>query len=103
MPLQSVWGWSLLGQYVGYYPGYMAINELRKSWGVKSKFREEAGWMIFQFETESVRDNVLKGGPYFIHGRPLILKHIPEKFAFNRKDIATIPLWVRFFGIPNNY
>ena len=47
IPLQHVWGWSLLGQYVSFYPGCMAINELRKSWGVKSRFREEAEWMIF--------------------------------------------------------
>ena len=59
--------------------------------------------MIFSFESEEDQDKVLKGGPYFIFDRPMILKHIPDKFAFNRKDIATIPLWVRIFGLPRTF
>lgn len=103
LPKQQVWGWSLLGQYVGFFPGYFAINELRKSWGVKSRYREEAGWMVFQFESEDAYEKVLKGGPYFINGKPLLLRPVPDKFAFNRKEIATIPLWVRIFGLPVVY
>ncbi|KAL8128712.1 hypothetical protein V2J09_017867 [Rumex salicifolius] len=103
LPVQSVWGWSLLGQYVGYHPGHFLIQSMMKSWGVKCRYRVEEGWFVFQFDSEDARDNVLKGGPYFIHGRPMILKPIPEKFAFNRRDIATIPLWVRIFGLSRTF
>ena len=103
LPKQSVWGWSLLGQYVGFKPGHFLIKEMMKSWGVKAKYRIEEGWFIFYFESEEDQDKILKGGPYFIHGRPMILKHIPDKFAFNRRDIATIPLWVRIFGLSRTF
>lgn len=85
--MHKVWGSSLLGQYVGHQPGYMALNEMRRMWGVRSKFREEPGWMIFTFENDADRDKVLKEGPYFIYGRPLILKNIPENLPLIEKTL----------------
>ena len=103
IPMRTVWGWSLLGQYVGYQPSHFMLVDLMRSWGVRARYRVEEGWMIFQFDKEEDMEGVLRGGPYFIYGKPLILKHIPDKFAFSRRDIATIPLWVRVLGLPKNF
>ena len=63
----------------------------------------ESGWMIFSFNNEHDRDKVLMDGPYFLFGKPLLLKLIPDKFSLIRKDVATVPLWTRIFGIPNDF
>ena len=103
VPTVDAWGYALLGQFVGNLPGHFPITTMMKSWGVKSTYRLEEGWLIFQFESEQDQSKVLQGGPYFIFGRPMIIKLVPDKFAFNRKDVATIPLWVRLQGLSKTY
>ncbi|KAJ6958760.1 hypothetical protein NC653_040411 [Populus alba x Populus x berolinensis] len=40
--------------------------------------------------------DIISNGPYFIFGRPLILKVMPGFFYFQPSDMARIPTWVRF-------
>ena len=103
IPMRVVWGYSLLGQYVGYQPSHYLLVDMMRAWGVKARYRVEEGWMIFQFDNEQDQEKVLRGGPYFIHGKPMIMKHVHDRFAFNRRDVATIPLWVRIFGLAKTF
>jgi len=44
--------------------------------------------------------DVLGGGPYFVFGRPLILKVMLEYFDFTASDKVQLPIWVRFPNLP---
>ena len=99
----ETWGHALLGQYVGRMPSDYLINEMKKQWNVSARFRVEEGWIVFTFDSESDLEKVLVEGPYFIHGRPLIVKRVPDKFSFHRRDVSTVPLWVRLHGLGKRY
>jgi hypothetical protein len=43
---------------------------------------------------------VLGGGLYFVFGRPLILKIMPEFFDFTTSDMVRMSVWVRFLNLP---
>lgn len=58
------------------------------------------GWVIFQFENNEDMDNVLAGGPYFIFGRSLLLRSIPENFCFQDEDYRVVPVWVQLQSLP---
>jgi len=42
----------------------------------------DSGWLIFSFSSKLEMFEVLGGSPYFVFGRPLILKVMPEFFLF---------------------
>jgi len=60
----------------------------------------ESGWLIFIFSSEIDMIEVLNGGPYYVFGRPLILKIMPEFFDFTTSDMVRMPIWVRFPNLP---
>jgi len=39
---------------------------------------------------------VLGGGPYYVFGRPLILKAMPNFFDFKANDMTKMPTWEDF-------
>ncbi|KAL2247925.1 UNVERIFIED_CONTAM: hypothetical protein Sindi_2644800 [Sesamum indicum] len=76
-----------------------AIRALSQSWG--SSFQQhESGWLIFRFAREEDRQRILSGGPYFIYGRPLLLKHMPDCFEFKEDDISLTPVWATLPSLP---
>lgn len=56
--------------------------------------------LVFKFENAADRDMVLNGGPYFVYGRPLLMKIIPPWFQFDDEEISNIPLWINLPGLP---
>jgi hypothetical protein len=44
--------------------------------------------------------DILGDGPYFVFGRPFILKVMPEFFDFTAIDMMHMPIWVRFPNLP---
>ncbi|KAL2453506.1 zinc ion binding [Abeliophyllum distichum] len=43
--------------------------------------------------------SVLNGGPYFVYGRPLMLKIMPHCFGFDDKEISIMPVWITLPGL----
>jgi len=39
---------------------------------------------------------VLRRGPYFVQGKPLVIKPMPFYFDFGKPDMSSVPVWVRF-------
>ncbi|KAK4397906.1 hypothetical protein Sango_1266100 [Sesamum angolense] len=96
--------WTKLGYYlVGYiadkFPGLQAICALSKQWG--SSFQlHDSGWLIFRFAQDDDRQQVLADGPYFVYGRPLLLKAMPNCFEFNEDGISLTPVWATLPSLP---
>nr|XP_009596522.1 uncharacterized protein At4g02000-like [Nicotiana tomentosiformis] len=49
------------------------------------------------------RDLVLRAGPYTYHNKPFILKNWEIDLYFDLECLSTIPLWMKFPGLPVGY
>ncbi|KAI3463914.1 hypothetical protein Pfo_020577 [Paulownia fortunei] len=99
--VEKAWGFCLVGYFVAKFPGKSALLQLCDSWNVKYKyFAHSSGWLVFKFDNEADRDKVLKGGPYFVFDRPLLLKIMPSCFEFDDDEIRTVPVWINLPGLP---
>ncbi|KAL0331189.1 UNVERIFIED_CONTAM: hypothetical protein Sangu_1664400 [Sesamum angustifolium] len=90
--VQSKLGFCIVGYVAGKFPGLQAIRTLSKSWGASFQ-RHDSGWLVFRFARDDDRQRILDGGPYFIYGRPLLLKAMPDCFEFKEDDISMTPVW----------
>ncbi|KAL0373225.1 UNVERIFIED_CONTAM: hypothetical protein Scaly_1004100 [Sesamum calycinum] len=92
-------GYCLVGYIAGKVSGVQATRTLSKSWG--SLFQlHDSGWFIFRFAQDDDRQRVLAGGPYFVYGRPLILKAMPDCFEFKEDSISLTPVWATLPSLP---
>ncbi|KAL0304784.1 UNVERIFIED_CONTAM: hypothetical protein Sangu_3066100 [Sesamum angustifolium] len=66
-------GFCIVGYIAGKFPGMQAIRALSKTWGASFQ-QHDSGWLVFRFARDDDRQRILAGGPYFIYGRPLLLK-----------------------------
>ena len=99
--VEESWGYCLVGQFAGKFPGTAAIRSLREGWKVKcTNWIHRSGWIVFKFQSEEDRMSVLNGGPYFAYGRNLMLKLMPRCFRFGGEDFATVPVWVKLPDLP---
>lgn len=61
---------------------------------------DDSGLLIFNFEFEADMTVVLNERPYYVHGRLLILKIMPDYFDFDTSDMIWMFVWVRFPNLP---
>ncbi|KAL0384509.1 UNVERIFIED_CONTAM: hypothetical protein Sradi_2845200 [Sesamum radiatum] len=97
--VQSKLGFCIVGYVAGKFPGLQAIRTLSKSWGASFQ-RHDSGWLVFRFARDDDRQRILDGGPYFIYGRPLLLKAMPDCFEFKEDDISLTPVWAILPSLP---
>ncbi|KAL0359780.1 UNVERIFIED_CONTAM: hypothetical protein Sangu_0827400 [Sesamum angustifolium] len=71
--------------------GLKVIQALSQLW-VASFQQHDNIWLIFRFARHKDRQRILAGGPYFVCGRPLLLKNIPHCFEFKEDDINLTPI-----------
>ncbi|KAL0332772.1 UNVERIFIED_CONTAM: hypothetical protein Scaly_2178700 [Sesamum calycinum] len=96
--VQSKLGFCIVGYVAGKFPGLQAIRTLSK---LGSFFqRHDSGWLVFRFARDDDRQRILDGGPYFIYGRPLLLKAMPDCFEFKEDDISLTPVWAILPSLP---
>lgn len=99
--IKDIWGYCLLGCFVGRFPGLKALQSLVDSWKVKcSIMAHYNGWILFQFKHEDELNKVLAEGPYFVFGRSLLLRTPPENFCFLEEDFSIVPVWVQLHNLP---
>ncbi|KAJ6352926.1 hypothetical protein OIU76_002028 [Salix suchowensis] len=98
----DVWKSCLIGYISGKFPGYKALNAV-----IANYFHcevvlnlHESGRLIYKFKNEEDKFAVLRGGPYLVFGRPLILREMPEFFNFNSAEMSTVPVWVKLPNLP---
>ncbi|KAK4383090.1 hypothetical protein Sango_2810200 [Sesamum angolense] len=92
-------GFCIVGYIAGKFPGMQAIRALSKTWGASFQ-QHYSGWLVFRFARDDDRQRILAGGPYFIYGRPLLLKPMPDCFEFKEDDISLTPVWATPPSLP---
>ncbi|GAA0151020.1 hypothetical protein LIER_09831 [Lithospermum erythrorhizon] len=103
-PIESTWGFCLIGCFTGRFSGGKAVQDVTKAWGVRVKiFPYSKGWTIFRFHSEEDKDKVFIDGPYMIYGKTLMLKHNPTDGVLDADLFLDIPLWVKFYDVPLRY
>ncbi|KAL3834063.1 hypothetical protein ACJIZ3_008799 [Penstemon smallii] len=75
--VETAWGFCLIGYFAGRFPGHDAVHQISVD-----------------------RDRVLEGGPYFIHGRPLLLKIMSRCFEFGNNGFSSVPVWINIPDLP---
>jgi hypothetical protein len=58
---------------------------------------------MFKFSTKKDMDCVLHGGPYFLYGKPLLLKPMPTFLTFAEGQLACTAVWVQLSNFPWEY
>ncbi|KAL0324954.1 UNVERIFIED_CONTAM: hypothetical protein Sradi_5064700 [Sesamum radiatum] len=92
-------GYCFVGYIAGKFLGLQAIRALSEQWG--SSFQlHDSGWLIFRFAQDDDRQRVLADGPYFVYGRPLFLRAMPDCFEFNEDGISLTPVWATLPSLP---
>lgn len=93
-----MWKLCIIGYVNGKFLGFTALNNLiSNSWKCNAKLTlYDSGWLIYTFSSEADKHAVLSGNPYYVFGRPLVLKSMPEYFDFATTDMSRVPVWVKF-------
>ncbi|KAL0305339.1 UNVERIFIED_CONTAM: hypothetical protein Scaly_2988100 [Sesamum calycinum] len=92
-------GFCIVSYIAGKFPGMQAIRALSKTWGASFQ-QHDSGWLVFRFARDDDRQRILAEGPYFIYGRPLLLKPMPDCFEFKEDDISLTPVWATLPSLP---
>lgn len=90
-----------MGYFIGNSPSLPKVRFcLSKAWRVKDLeiIHMAEGFMLFKFHSYDSRQQVLDEGPWFVYGRPLILRCWTEDITMSRDNLETIPIWVH---LPN--
>lgn len=100
-PIHLGWGFSLLGFFVGRFPGKDAVHNLTKRWKFPSRVSfHPKGWIIFRFETEEQSKIILAGGTYSVFGLPLVLGPLPTDFRFDSSPSLKFQVWATLPNLP---
>ncbi|KAJ6298456.1 hypothetical protein OIU76_019582 [Salix suchowensis] len=98
----AMWKTCLIGYVSGKFPGFKALSAV-----IDNKFNceavltlHESGWLIYKLKNEKDKLAVLRGGPYLVFGRPLMLREMPEFFNFNSSEMSTLLVWVKLPNLP---
>jgi hypothetical protein len=91
-----------VGYISGKSPGYRALyNIISNVWKREATLTiHESGWLVYRFKTEEAKLSVLRGGPYLVYGRPLVLRPMTKFFDFSSAEMSRVPVWVKFPNLP---
>ena len=101
-PQFDIWNLCAVGYVSGKHPGFKALQGIISSvWKCEASLTIHAsGWLIYRFNREEDKSSVLRGGPYLVYGRPLILKPMTKFFYFSSEEMTRAPVWVKFPNLP---
>lgn len=95
------WETCLIGCVGGSFPGIGPLKQVARRWKGNHRIQmHDSGWIIFQFDDIEDMLEVLSEGPYFVNGKPLMLKRMPKYFCFGHEEMNLVPIWVRFINLP---
>jgi hypothetical protein len=102
----DMWQFCLIDYIPGKFPGFSTLSKfISNSWKHKENFTmHDSSWLIFAFSSKLEMLDILGGGPYFVFGRPLILKVMLEFFDFTTTNMMQMQMqmliWVRLPNLP---
>ncbi|XP_019261248.1 PREDICTED: uncharacterized protein LOC109239178 [Nicotiana attenuata] len=101
---EEYWKTALIRYVIGENPYEKAMeNYVLNVWNFVTKpkiLMHAEGYCIFRFNSKADRDLVLQSGPYTFRNKPVVLRIWEIDFTFNKDVLSTIPVWVRFPGLP---
>ena len=91
-----------MGYVSGKSPGYRAPTSIISNvWKCEATLTiHDSGWLIYKFKTEEEKLTVLRGGPYLVYGRPLVLRPMTKYFDFSSEEMSRVPVWVKLPSLP---
>ena len=100
----GLWEGSLVGQFFDRrLPLHVVRSFVERLWG-KHEIPEISitnnGLYIFRFKDRVARDWVLENGPWYMAGRPIIIRFWKPGMEMLNVRITSLPIWVKFFNIP---
>ena len=103
----GIWEGSLVGQFFDRrLPLHVVRSFVERLWG-KHEIPEisitDNGLYIFRFRDLVARDWVLENGPWYMAGRPIIIRFWKPGMEMLNVQITSLPIWVKFFNIPLEY
>ena len=103
----GLWEESVVGQFFHKrLPLHVVRSFVERLWG-KHEIPEisttDNGLYIFRFKDPEARDWVLENGPWYLVGRPIILRSWKPGMEMLNVHITSLPIWVKFFNIPLEY
>ena len=98
----DIWNVCAVGYISGRSPGFKALTSIISTvWKTEATLTiHETGWLIYRFKTEEEKLAVLRGGPYLVYGRPLVLRPMSKFFDFSSEEMSRVPVWVKFPCLP---
>jgi len=101
-PKFKIWNFCVVGYVSGKSPGYRALNSIISNvWKCEATLTiHDFGWLVYKFKTEEDKLTVLRGGPYLVYGRPLVLRPMMKVFHFSSEEMSRVPVWVKFPNLP---
>ena len=98
----EVWNYCAVGYISGKSTGFKALNSIIANvWKTEATLTiHETGWLIYRFKSEEDKLAVLRGGPYLVYGRPLVLRPMTKFFDFSCEEMSRVPVWVKFPSLP---
>ena len=103
----SMWKGCLVGQFFDKrLPIHVVRATVDKLWG-KHEMPEisttDNGLYLFRFRDMVARDWVMENGPWYIAGRPIILRVWQPSMEMLNIQLTSLPIWVKFYNIPLEY
>jgi len=101
-PRFDIWNLCAVGYVSGKNPGFKALQRIiATNWKCEATLTiHETGWLIYHFKSEEDKLAVLRGGPYLVYGRPLVLRQMTRFFDFSSAEMSRVPVWVKFPSLP---
>lgn len=91
-------------QFVGQISNFSTFQRMLKiQWRKFGDFSNiSAGSNLFVVQTASVdvRDQILEGGPWYVHGQPLIVRKWEPRMSSLDFKLDSIPVWIHLSNIP---
>ena len=103
----SMWKGCLVGQFIDKrLPIHVVRVIVDKLWG-KHEIPEisttDNGLYLFKFKDMDARDWVMEFGPWYIVGRPIILRVWQPGMEMLNIQLTSLPILVKFYNIPQEY
>ena len=98
------WDNVLMGYFISLKPYVPALAKFFKHlWMVKGELQVLSrgnGFPLFKFTEASDKLQALEDGPWFVQGKPLVLRSWSIHSIFEKDKLLTIPVWIKLPNLP---
>ncbi|KAK8606885.1 hypothetical protein V6N13_052638 [Hibiscus sabdariffa] len=100
----SDWKNSLVGQFIGPAPNFIALKKIVESlWGKSALAKVSIvgpNLYVFSFANVAAKDWVLDNGPWHIQHKPLILRKLEPNLKRLDFDLSRMLIWIQLYNVP---